>query len=339
MGANHSRWSWVGVTGCCLALTALTGCKSGFKAPSADWLSWTKPKPAANSLTSAPRKPSVGALPNPSATTAGAASPYGQTGFAQNATGQSGYGGRGTTGYQTGPYNTGSAGGYPSASSGIAGAQGAGAAGPYRSPYQAAQDTSPRYNTGAGYGVADTRGAAGYQASPAASGSGNQSWNSDAYRRGGDTYGGGQAAASPYGSTQATSSGQTSGNTANMSYPQARAPYASSGYDANVQSGYQQPAAYQQAPQGSSSTATHAYASDTGDSAYPTTSPSSYESSSTGTCRPGSTSRDTGALSSPTSASSSANAYPTAGGAAPATANQSWSYGDGGQYQPTGGQY
>ena len=345
MRATYSRWSWVGVTSCCLALTALTGCKSGFKMPSADWMSWGKPKPTANSLASVPKKPSVGALPTPLATTAGANSQYGQTGYVNNGTSPGGYGanayGGGATGYQTGPYNTGAAGGYPAATSGLTGTPTAGAAGPYRSPYQAAQGSTPDYNSGTNYGVADTRGSAGYQESSPAGGNGTQPWNSDPYRRAGDPYGGNQASTSPYGGTPAAGAGgQTYGNESSTTYPQTQNSYGSGGYGGSNTSGYQQPASYQQAPPGSPATASHVYASDAGESAYPTTSPSSYESSSAGGYRPGSTSRDTGALSSPTSTNSAAAAggYPTTGGAAASTANQPWSHGAGGQY-PTTGQY
>lgn len=340
MRATYSRWSWVGITSCCLAIAALTGCKSGFKAPSTNWLSWGKPKPTANSLASVPKKPSVGALPTPSATTAGAASPYGQTSYAKNTAGAGGYGANaqsgGTTGYQTGPYNTGAAGGYPATSSGVAGSQSA--TSPYRSPYQAAQGATSTYNTGATYGVADARGTTGYQGSSTSASDNTQSWNLDPYRRAGDPYGAGQAPASPYGGTQA--GGQSTGTEPSITYPQTHNPYTTGSYDASSTSGYQQPASYQQAPQGGTSTASRAYASDAGEAVYPVTSPSSYDSSSTGGYRPGSTSRDTGALSTPTSTSSAASTggYPTTGGATATTANQPWSYGTGGQY-PTTGQY
>lgn len=340
MRATYSNWSWIGITSCCLALTALTGCKSGFKAPGADWLSWGKPKPTATSLASVPKKPSVGALPTPSATTAGAASPYGQTGYARNTTGQSDYGanaqGSGNTGYPTGPYATGTAGGYPAASNGLASTPASGATSPYRSPYQAAQGGTPDYNSGGAYGVADARGTTGYQGTSTTGGSNDQSWNSDPYRRAGDSYGGTQTPTSPYGGVQATGTGQqTYGNTSSTSYPQAQNPYASGTYGGSSTGGYQQPASYQQASQYNTATAPRAYANDAGGSAsYPTTSPS-YASSSTGGYRPGSTSRDTGALSSPAAAG---GAYPTTGGSAATTANQPWSYGTSGQY-PTTGQY
>ena len=196
MSAIHSRWSSVGIVTCCLALTALTGCKSGFKAPGADWLSWGKPKPSASSLAGAPRRPSAGALPTPSATTARASSPYGQAGYGAGATGQTGYAsqshaghshGSGTTnGYQTGPYSSG-------ATNGLAGTQGAGAAGPYSSPYQASQTGQSGYGGGSAYGVADSRGSTGYQATTAAGTGASKSWNSDPYRRAGDPSGSGQA--------------------------------------------------------------------------------------------------------------------------------------------------
>lgn len=337
MRATYSRWSWVGVTSCCLALTALTGCKSGFQAPSMDWLGWAKSKPSANSLASVPRKPSVGALPTPSATTAGPTSPYGQTGYARNTTGPGGYGATaqgGATGYQTGPYGTASAGGSQASSTGFANNPTAGATGPYRSPYQASQSATPDYNSGTSYGVADNRGSAGYQASPTAGGGDAQSWNADPYRRAGDPYGGSQTSASPYGAAQATGSGgQAYGNSPATSYPQAQNPYASGNYGTSTSNTYQQPAAYQQPSQSGAATATRAYASDSGQSAYPVASPSSYESSSAGGYRPGSTSRDTGVL----SGASTGGGYPTTDGA-DTTANQSWSHGAAGQY-PTTGQY
>ena len=333
MRATYSRWSCVGVTFCCLTLTAFTGCKSGFKAPSADWLSWGKPKPTASSLASVPKRPSVGALPTPSATTAGAASTYGQQSYARNTSGPSGYGANGTTGYQTGPYSTGAAGAYPGTSSGIAGTPTA--TSPYRSPYQAAQGTTSGYDTGAKYGVADARGSANYQVGSTSAANNTQPWNSDAYRRAGDPYGGTQAAGS---------GGQSTGAEPSISYPQTQSPqtqnsYNSGNYGASATGQYHQPASYQQTPQGETATASRAYASDAGQAAYPSTTPGNYESSSTGGYRPGSTSRDTGALSTPTSTSSAAaGSYPTTGGAASTTANQSWSYGTAGQY-PTTGQY
>ena len=192
MRATYSRWSWVGITSCCLALTALTGCKSGFQAPSTAWLPWSKPKPTATSLASVPKKPSVGALPTPSATTAGAASPYGQAGYARNTTSPTGYGGNpqgsGSTGYQTGPYATAATGGYPGTSNGLTSAPpAAGATGPYRSPYQAAQSGAPDYNSGGGYGVADARANTGYQGAASPSSGGGQAWNADPYRSSGDS--------------------------------------------------------------------------------------------------------------------------------------------------------
>ena len=343
MRATYSRWSWVGLTSCCLAITALTGCKSGFKAPSTDWLSWGKPKPTSTSLASVPKKPSVGALPTPSATTAGAASPYGQTAYARNTTSPGGYGANAQSGgaasYQTGAYGTGAAGGYPAASSGLAGTQTA--TSPYRSPYQAAQGAASNYDTGATYGVADARSSGGYQGSSTPTSGNTQSWNSDPYRRAGDPYGTGQGSVSPYGGTQAVGpASQPYVTEPSISYPQTQSPYSSGNYGASNTSGYQQPASYQQAPQGGTATASRAYASDALEEAYPTSSTSTYESSSSGGYRPGSTSRETGALSTPPAAgsASSTGGYPTTGAPAATTANQPWSYGTSGQY-PTTGQY
>lgn len=127
------------------------------------------------------------------------------------------------------------------------------------------------------------------------SNTGTESWNADAYRRAGDPAATGQTAASPYGSSQpAMTNSQEYGGSPTSGYPTAQSPYSSSTYGTSSNGGYQQPASYQQYPQSTTATASRAYASDAGGSGYSTTSPSSYESSTTGSYRPGSTSRETG---------------------------------------------
>ncbi len=340
MRATFPRWSWIVVTSCCLVVTVSSGCKSGFKAPGADWFTWGKPKPSTSALASVPKKPSAGALPTPSATTAGANSvaaggagtrpygqpgQYGQTGYANTGTGYpANTYGAAPQGYQTGPYNTGSTGAYPPSANGYASAPTGGTAtGPYQSPYQASQTATSGYGTNSGYNTADARGGAAYNGASYNGGSGAaapQTWNQNPY--------GTAPATTPYGAQPTGTSGYGSAPATN--YPQSTTPYG-----ASSSGGYPQPATYQQNPLGAMPTANQAYASDTSQATYPSAAHSSYEYPATGTqtasatsggYRPGSTARDTGALGS----------QPATSGSYPTTASQSGSYGSGSQYPATG---
>lgn len=356
MRASSWRWSSVGITLSCFLLAGVTGCKTG--GSGINWLSWGQ-KPSTTALSSAAR-PSANALPGPSATTNtnglanSGARPYGQAGY------QSGQAAPG--GYQTGQYSTGSGTrNYPAGSSSVAGVPTSGygtpsATGPYQSPYQSGQAA----NTGSysGYTTADARGGTGYPnststvtpASPAGS-----SWNSGQWRRGADassaaqpaansaygrgtsSYSGTAPSASPYGGTSTGQSGYNPsanyGTTSGSSYPQTSPASGATG-------GYQQPATYEQPRDSAPQTASRAWASDLGETNYPSTpgtapSTASYPSSTSaadssaglsgsttpGAWRPGSTARNASALdgqSAPTT-QQPASGYPTTNSAYPTT--------------------
>jgi len=309
-----------------LALASMTGCQSGLSMPSSNWLSWGK-KPSTTALSSNIKKPTAGQLPTPSATTAGASSlaatggarPYGQTGFQYPGAQPT------SSGYQTGPYNTGGASSYQPTNSSLASAPpyGGAATGPYQSPYQSNQQPAQ-----SGYLTADARNGGSYGASP----SPQNPWGGNANS--------GATATSPYAGATATSPYAAQSPTAtNPQRSYGAGPYDASSYGGSPYSsgGYQQPASYQQPIQGSADITS-------GTSGYPTPSAGAYSPSSSATSgqyRPGSTGRNSQLLN---SSGQTSAAYGTAApGSYPTTSNypstalgQSWNGGSASPYPTTG---
>jgi hypothetical protein len=339
-------FSWrqfsIGVTLTGFVLVGATGCQTGTSGM--NWLSWGQ-KPSTTAISSAPR-PAANALPGPSQTTGG------QGGLASSGTspyGQASHGSGQTTasGYQTGPYGTGrGTHRHPGGTSSVAGVPTSGygaqsATPPYQSPYAAPGGSgadSSRY-------TADARSAV-YPDSGTGTSSPTGSWNSGQWRRGADavsttppagsasygsqSYSGTSPATSPYGSKSGSSYG------ANSSYgsPQSTYPQASNAST----SGYQQPANYEQPGSSGPKTASRAWATDLDEPAtatpasdYPSSSsyPSSAGSANSstglsgsttpGTWRPGSTSRNASALGTPTGTTQPGNSYPSTGSSYPST--------------------